>query len=56
MVLPNLDATRCKAARAALGLGVRELAAMADVSPDTVLRLEEGRLCVSAPASRYARR
>ena len=29
-------------ARAALGLGVRELAALADVSPDTVARLERG--------------
>ena len=39
---PDFDATQCKVARAALGLGVRELAAMADVSPDTVLRLEKG--------------
>ena len=39
---PHFDATQCKVARAALGLGVRELAAMADVSPDTVLRLEKG--------------
>ena len=37
-----LNATQCKVARAALGLGVRELASMADVSPDTVLRLEKG--------------
>ena len=29
-------------ARAALGLGVRELAALADVSPDTVARFERG--------------
>jgi transcriptional regulator with XRE-family HTH domain len=29
-------------ARAALGLGVRELAEMAKVSPDTVARLERG--------------
>ncbi len=29
-------------ARAALGLGVRELAAAANVSPDTVARLERG--------------
>jgi transcriptional regulator with XRE-family HTH domain len=33
---------QCKAARAALGLGVRELAAKAGVSPDTVVRLEKG--------------
>ncbi|WP_210270057.1 helix-turn-helix domain-containing protein [Aureimonas mangrovi] len=31
-----------KMARAALGLGVRELAARAGVSPDTVARLERG--------------
>jgi transcriptional regulator with XRE-family HTH domain len=29
-------------ARSALGLGVRELAALADVSPETVVRLESG--------------
>jgi len=29
-------------ARAALGLGVRELAEMAKVSPDTIARLERG--------------
>ncbi len=33
---------QCKMARVALGLGVRDLAAMADVSPDTVARLERG--------------
>jgi transcriptional regulator with XRE-family HTH domain len=38
----NLDATQCKMARAALGIGVRELAARAVVSPDTVSRLEKG--------------
>ena len=38
----DLSATQCKAARAALGLGVPELAAKAEVSPDTVLRLEKG--------------
>jgi len=31
-----------KMARAALGLGVRELAAAAQVSPDTIARLERG--------------
>jgi transcriptional regulator with XRE-family HTH domain len=38
----NLDATQCRMARAALGIGVRELAARAVVSPDTVSRLEKG--------------
>jgi transcriptional regulator with XRE-family HTH domain len=35
-------AVQCKMARAALGLGVRELADLAKVSPDTVARLERG--------------
>jgi transcriptional regulator with XRE-family HTH domain len=38
----DLDAAQCKAARAALGLGVPELAAKAGVSLDTVLGLEKG--------------
>jgi transcriptional regulator with XRE-family HTH domain len=42
MALANLDATQCKMARAALGIGMRELAARAVVSPDTVFRLEKG--------------
>jgi transcriptional regulator with XRE-family HTH domain len=33
---------QCKMARAALGLGVRDLAAAAKVSPNTVARLEAG--------------
>lgn len=33
---------QCKMARVALGLGVRELATLADVSPDTVARMERG--------------
>jgi transcriptional regulator with XRE-family HTH domain len=33
---------QCKMARVALGLGVRELAAAARVSPDTVARFERG--------------
>jgi DNA-binding XRE family transcriptional regulator len=33
---------QCKAARVALGIGERELAAKAGVSPDTVSRLEKG--------------
>jgi transcriptional regulator with XRE-family HTH domain len=35
-------AVQCKMARAALGLGVRELADLAKVSPDTIARLERG--------------
>jgi transcriptional regulator with XRE-family HTH domain len=35
-------AVQCKMARAALGLGVRDLADLAKVSPDTVARLERG--------------
>ncbi|MEM1287117.1 MAG: helix-turn-helix transcriptional regulator [Pseudomonadota bacterium] len=37
-----MNATQCKMARAALGLGVRELAALADVAQATVSRLERG--------------
>ncbi|WP_282129515.1 helix-turn-helix transcriptional regulator [Roseobacter litoralis] len=37
-----MDATQCKMARAATGLGVRDLAKLANVSPDTVARLERG--------------
>lgn len=33
---------QCRMARAALGLGVRDLAAAAKVSPDTVARFERG--------------
>lgn len=33
---------QCKMARTALSLGVRELAALAKVSPDTIARLERG--------------
>lgn len=35
-------AVQCKMARIALGLGVRDLAAAAGVSPDTVARFERG--------------
>ena len=35
-------AVQCKMARTALGLGVRDLAAAAGVSPDTVARFERG--------------
>jgi transcriptional regulator with XRE-family HTH domain len=37
-----MNAVQCKMARAAVGMGVRELAAAAKVSPDTVSRLERG--------------
>ncbi|MBE9604728.1 helix-turn-helix transcriptional regulator [Acetobacteraceae bacterium H6797] len=33
---------QCKMARAALGIGVRDLAEAAQVSPDTVVRFERG--------------
>ncbi len=33
---------QCKMARTALNMGVRDLAALAKVSPDTVARLERG--------------
>ena len=35
-------AVQCKMARAAVGWGVRELAAKAEVSPDTIARFERG--------------
>lgn len=35
-------AVQCKMARIALGLGVRELAELAGVSPDTIARFERG--------------
>jgi len=38
----KLKAVQSKMARAALGLGVRELAELAKVSPDTIARLERG--------------
>ncbi|WER08888.1 helix-turn-helix transcriptional regulator [Rhodobacter capsulatus] len=37
-----MNAVQCKMARAATGLGVRDLAKAAGVSPDTVARLERG--------------
>ena len=37
-----MKAVQCKMARAALDLGVRELAAAAQVSPDTIARFERG--------------
>jgi transcriptional regulator with XRE-family HTH domain len=38
----DLLAVQCKMARAALGLGVRELADLSEVSADTVVRFEKG--------------
>jgi transcriptional regulator with XRE-family HTH domain len=37
-----IDFIQCRMARAALGIGVRELAATAKVSVDTVARFERG--------------
>lgn len=37
-----MNAAQCRMARAAVGLGVRDLAKAAGVSPDTVARLERG--------------
>ncbi|MER9362781.1 helix-turn-helix transcriptional regulator [Mesorhizobium sp. M0500] len=37
-----MDAVQCKMARVALGWGTRELALKANVSPDTIARLERG--------------
>jgi DNA-binding XRE family transcriptional regulator len=38
----RMNAVQCKMARAAVGIGVRELATAAKISPDTVSRLERG--------------
>ena len=38
----DMNAAQCKMARAATGLGVRDVAKLASVSPDTVARLERG--------------
>ncbi|MCA1298501.1 helix-turn-helix domain-containing protein [Stappia indica] len=37
-----MNAAQCRMARAALGLGIREVADLAKVSPTTVTRLERG--------------
>ena len=37
-----MNAAQCRMARAAIGLGVRDLAAAANVSPNTIARLERG--------------
>jgi Helix-turn-helix len=46
---------QCKMARAALGLGARELAAKAGVSPETVFRLEKGEVLHQRTGTRSAR-
>jgi DNA-binding XRE family transcriptional regulator len=38
----RMNAAQCRMARAATGMGVRDLAKAASVSPDTVARLERG--------------
>lgn len=38
----DLSSVQSRMARAALGLGVRDLAKLAGVSPDTIARLERG--------------
>ncbi len=38
----ELSLTQCKMARVGLGLGVRDLAELADVSPNTITRFERG--------------
>ncbi|MGR3633420.1 MAG: helix-turn-helix domain-containing protein [Limimaricola soesokkakensis] len=43
---------QCRAARAILSLGVRELAALAGVSPDTVARFERGAALKPATVAR----
>ena len=42
MLQASLTPQQCRMSRAALGLGVRDLAAIADVSPNTIARLERG--------------
>ncbi|MEP4035231.1 helix-turn-helix domain-containing protein [Pseudophaeobacter sp.] len=37
-----MNAIQCKMARVATGLGIRELAEKAEVSPNTISRLERG--------------
>ncbi len=38
----SITTQQCKMARAALGLRVRDLAKLADVSPNTITRIERG--------------
>lgn len=37
-----MNATQCKMARVATGLGIRDLAKLADISANTISRLERG--------------
>lgn len=46
-----MNSVQCKMARAALGWGVRDLAAAAKVSPDTIARLERGESLTSRTIS-----
>lgn len=39
-----MEPVECRAARAALRIGIRELAALAGLSPDTVARFERGEM------------
>jgi transcriptional regulator with XRE-family HTH domain len=39
-----MEPVQCRMARAALGWGVRDLASAAQVSPDTIARLERGEM------------
>lgn len=41
--MPTITPLQVKLARTAVGLGVRELAAAADVAPSTIQRFESGR-------------
>lgn len=41
--MPNLTPPACKAARALMGWGVRELGAKCGISPDSVSQFENGR-------------
>lgn len=38
----ELTITQCRMARVGLGLGIRELGALADVAPSTISRFERG--------------
>ena len=46
-----MNAVQCKMARVALGWGTRDLARNADVSPDTIARLERGEQLRSSTVS-----
>jgi len=46
-----MNAVQCKMARVALGWGTRDLARNADVSPDTIARMERGEQLKSSTVS-----